>query len=526
MQNKLAPKNEIKMKKITKNERNFIMKNLTKLFALALALIMVLGLATTAAAAEGDITISITTSDSGASVDGHTYNVYQIFTGTVATDGKTLTDAAFGANYAPAGQTVDQAMEAISNMSATQAAAALNAARTGDPVAVLNDANDHQTTVAPGYYLIVDVSEDLPEGETSSAFILQVLESTVIKSKHYTVPKTEKKIDDTNDSVDAENEIIWHDSADHDIGDAIPFKLEMTVPAIFNEFVTYGEAYKFVFHDKEEKGLTFQNDAKVYVDGIELTTGFEVVVNPTDGDTFDVVFADMTKIDGIKAGSKVTVVYHSILNESAILGSQGNVNEMYGEYANLHRPEEPGFTPKDTVIAFTYKVVVNKVDENEQPLAGAEFTLEKYDAATQTWVAIKKVETEPGSVFTFKGLDDGNYRLTETKTPDGYNSIEPIEFTVTADHDIEWETQTRLDVLNSLTGDAKTGDIGVEEINEIKFTPIENNEGLTTDVINQSGVLLPETGGIGTTIFYIVGGLLAVGAVILLVTKKRMATAE
>ena len=182
--------------------------------------------------------------------------------------------------------------------------------------------------------------------------------------------------------------------------------------------------------------------------------------------------------------------------------------------------------PKDTVIAFTYKVVVNKVDENKKPLAGAEFTLEKYDAATQTWVAIKKVETEAGSVFTFKGLDDGNYRLTETVTPDGYNSIEPIEFTVTASHDIEWETQDRLEVLNSLTGDAETGDIEVEEINEIKFTPIENNEGLTTDVINQSGVLLPETGGIGTTIFYIVGGLLAVGAVILLVTKKRMATAE
>ena len=526
MQNKLAPKNEIKMKKITKNERNLIMKNLTKLFALALALFMVLGLATTAAAAEGDITISITTSDSGASVDGHTYNVYQIFTGTVATDGKTLTDAAFGANYAPAGQTVDQAMEAISKMSATEAAVALNAAITGSPVAVLNDANDHKTTVAPGYYLIVDVSENLPEGETSSAFILQVLEATEIKSKHYTVPKTEKKIDDTNDSVDAENEIIWHDSADHDIGDAIPFKLEMTVPAVFNEFVKYGEAYKFVFHDKEEKGLTFQNDAKVYVDDVELTTGFEIVVNPTDGDTFDVIFADMTKIPNIKAGSKVTVLYHSVLNEDAILGSQGNVNEMYGEYANLHRPETPGFTPKDTVIAFTYKVVVNKTDENKQPLAGAEFTLEKYNAATQTWVAIKKVETEAGSVFTFKGLDDGKYRLTETVTPNGYNSIEPIEFTVTADHDIEWETQTRLEVLNSLTGKAETGDIEVEEINEIKFTPIEKNEGLTTDVINQSGVILPETGGIGTTIFYIVGGLLAVGAVILLVTKKRMATAE
>ena len=494
------------------------MKNLTKLFALALALIMVLGLATTASAAEGDIEISITTSDSGASVEGHVYNVYQIFTGDVAKDGKTLTNAAFGANYKPEGQTVDQAMEALSAKSAADAAAALDAAITGEPVAVLNDENGHKTTVAPGYYLIVDVSENLKEGETSSAFILQVLEATEIKSKHTTGPKVVKKIDDTNDSVDATNEIIWHDSADHDIGDAIPFKLEMTVPAIFNEFVKYGEAYKFVFHDKEEKGLTFQNDAKVYVNGDELTTGFEVVVNPTDGDTFDVIFADMTKIDGLKAGDTVTVLYHSVLNSNAIIGNKGNVNEVYGEYSNLHRPEYPGFTPKDTVIAFTYKVVVNKVDEEKKPLAGAEFTLEKYNAATQTWVAISKVETEPGTVFTFNGLDDGNYRLTETKTPDGYNSIEPIEFTVTADHDTTWETQIRTEVLNTLTGNVTTG--------MIEFTKSDDNGTLTSDVVNKSGVVLPETGGIGTTIFYIVGSLLAVAAVVLLVTKKRMATAE
>ena len=494
------------------------MKNMRKFFAMALAVVMVLSLATTAFAAEGDITISITTSDSGASVKGHTYNVYQIFTGDVAADGKTLSNVEFGANYKPEGKTVDQAMEEISKMSATAAATALSAAITGDPVAVLNDANDHQTTVAPGYYLIVDVSTGLPAGETSSAFILQVLEATEIKSKHTTVPNVEKKIDDTNDSVDEKDEINWQDSADHDIGDAIPFKLEMTVPAIFDEFVKYGEAYKFVFHDKEEQGLTFQNDAKVYVDGVELTTGFEVVVNTTDGHTFDVVFADMTQIKEIKAGAKVTVVYHSVLNSNAILGSQGNVNEVYGEYSNLHRPQYPGYTPKDSVIAFTYKVVINKVDEDEKALAGAEFTLEKYDAATDSWVAISKVETEPGTIFTFKGLDDGKYRLTETETPDGYNTIDPIEFTVTANHDIEWTTQNRTDVLKSLSGNVETG--------EITFTPIEDNKGLSTDVVNKSGTELPETGGMGTTLFYIFGAILMVGAAVLLITKRRMSMAE
>lgn len=507
------------------------MKHMRKILALALALVMVMGLAITASAAEGDIEISVTTSDSGASVAGHTYKVYQIFTGTVAEDGKTLSDVEFGQNYAPADMTVDAALKALAEMSGEEAAAALKAVVTGEAIAELNDANGHKTAVTPGYYLIVDVSTDLPEGETSSAFILQVLEATEIKSKHYTVPNTEKKIDDTNDSVDAVDNINWQDSADHDIGDAIPFKLEMTVPAIINEFVKYEEAYKFVFHDTEEKGLTFQNDAKVYLNGQLLSEEYYDVEFPSSGEcncTFDVIFEDMTQIPGIKAGDIITVEYHSVLNTDAILGQQGNVNEMYGEYSNLHRPEYPGFTPKDNVIAFTYKVEINKVDDDKQPLTGATFTLEKFVAAADgeaevngvkgNWVAKNVVETEAGAVFTFEGLDDGYYRLTETETPDGYNSIEPIEFTVTADHDILWETQGRTDVLNSLTGNVETG--------EITFTALENIEGLTTDVENKAGVVLPETGGIGTTIFYILGGLLAVVAVVLLVTKKRMKSAE
>ncbi len=479
---------------------------------------------TTAFAAdeEDKIKIEITTSDSGASVTGHTYNVYQIFTGVVAEDGKTLSDAAFGKNYAPAGTTVESAMAALDGMSGPEAAALLEAQLTNqDPFAVLNDANQHKVeNVAPGYYLIVDVSTGLPAGEISSAYILQALEDVVIKSKHSAGPKVEKKIDDTNDSVDAENKINWQDSADHDIGDLIDFKLEMTVPSAFAQFKEYKEAYRFVFHDTEEKGLTFQpNSVVVKINGeTVLTTGYEVVTSPEDGDTFDVIFADMTKIDGLKVGDVVSVEYKSRLNENAVLGNQGNVNEVYGEFSNLHRPDYPGLTPKDFVIAFTYKVVVNKVDENEDPLAGAAFTLEKYDAATGTWKALEQVETTAGTVFTFEGLDDGNYRLTETDTPDGYNSIDPIEFTVTADHNVEWTDEgARLTVLETLSGNVTTG--------EISFTATDDKSTLDTTVINEQGVILPETGGVGTTIFYILGGLLSVCAIVLLITKKRMSFA-
>ena len=509
------------------------MKHINKIFSLLLALVMVLSLTTTAFAADDNkITIEITNPDANTSVAGHTYNVYQIFTGVVAKDGKTLSDVAFGQNYAPADTTVEDAMATLSAMKGAEAAAYLETKIVGEPIAVLKDSNNHKAeNLDAGYYLIIDVSTSLPQGEISSAYILQALEDVAIKSKHSAGPKVEKKIDDANDSVDLNNpdddvpEIVWADSADHDIGDMIPFKLEMIVPSSFAQFKEYEEAYRFVFHDTEERGLTFQPDTVVVkIDGTVITSGYEVDTAPEDKHTFDVIFADLTAIESVKVGSKVTVEYKSRLNESAVLGQQGNVNTVYGEYSNLHRPEYPGRTPDDTVIAFTYKVVVNKVhqtgvDEEGKPvyeeLEGAAFTLEKYIAQTGKWIAIQQVETEPGTTFTFTGLDDGDYRLTETATPDGYNSIDPITFTVTAAHEVEWTTDLeRDDILTSLSGNVTTG--------EIKFTASNDLGTLSTDVVNESGLVLPETGGIGTTIFYIVGGLLTVGAVVLLVTKKRM----
>ncbi len=517
------------------------MKHMRKIFALALALIMAMSLATgafAAAPAEDTITIEITDSASGASVTGHTYEVYQIFTGDVAEDGKTLTNAEFGDNYAPEGMSVTEAMEELEAMSGAEAAAFLAEKISGEAFATLNDGNGHKVEgVEPGYYLIIDVSEDLPESEINSAYILQVLEDVEVKSKHSAGPIVLKKIDDTNDSVDATNNIVWDDSADHDIGDDIDFKLEMTVPSVIAQFVEYDEDYRFVFHDTEEKGLAYNGDAVAYIVNGDTETPidtalYSVITDCTDcenceGCTFDVVFPDLTAIEGIKAGSVIRVYYTSELTEDAVIGNQGNVNEVYGEYANLHRPEYPGFTPKDTVIAFTYKVIVNKThqvgeDEEGNPiyeaLTGAEFTLEKYNKATDSWIAIDQVETTAGTVFTFEGLDDGEYRLTETETPDGYNSIDPIEFTVTADHNIVWETQDRLKVLNSLSGNVTTG--------EIEFTVDTPAGSLSSDVENMAGIELPETGGIGTTIFYIVGGLLVAAAVILLVTKKRMSSAK
>ena len=185
---------------------------------------------------------------------------------------------------------------------------------------------------------------------------------------------------------------------------------------------------------------------------------------------------------------------------------------------NTNQGGSTGKTPWDSVIVFTYKVVVNKYadklpTEGGKKLSGAEFTLTKKLPNNGT-KNIAVVKSEDGASFTFKGLDDGQYVLTETKTPDKYNTIAPIEFTVTAGHAVEWNGKTRTDVLTSLTGDVTSG--------EITFTPSDDCAQLSTDVVNKSGSLLPETGGIGTTIFYIVGVVLVLGAGVLLVTKKRM----
>lgn len=537
------------------------MKHVKKLLAMVLALVMVMSLAVSAFAAE--ITIKVVTSDSGASVEGHDYEVYQIFTGDVAEDGKTLSNVAFGQNYNPSGKTVDAALAELEEMKGTDAAAFLAGAKVGEPFGYLNDDNNHQITAPTGYYLIIDVTEGLPsETETKSAYILQALENVEIKSKHDSTMKTFKKIDDVNDSSATEEvEIEWHDGADHDIGDLIDFQLNAVIPSSIGAFraAEPAQAYPFTFHDVECEGLDFQGikvtdgQAQVYVlNGIEKTyisaDQYSVVENVTHEDaencTFEVRFTDLTQIAAVTSGSVLVVEYQSELTEDAVTGSTGNPNKMRGEFRNYNKPDEPVFTPWDTVIAFTYKVNVdkysNEVGEGNE-LEGAMFTLYKEVLSTypgaQTGAAIKAtftnpsikadalddakyyviaqtVETDPdGDSFEFKGIDDGNYVLVETTIPDGYNAWEAVAFVVTAEHDVdEAEGQEVARLISLDGGELATGEVSTGSIH--------------ADIINNSGVELPETGGIGTTIFYVLGSAMVVVAVVFLVTKKRMGNAE
>ena len=347
------------------------------------------------------------------------------------------------------------------------------------------------------------------------------------------VPEVQKKVKDINDSTDT-TKTDWQDSADYDIGDSIPFQLKATLADNVSSYTTY----KVVFHDTLSKGLTYNNDAKVYIDGTE-TNGFAVTATVNAGGTTLTVSCDDVKALNAVNSSAITVEYTAKLNENAVLGSAGNPNEVYLEYSNNPNKSEKGNnetgeTPKDVVIVFTYKTIINKVDSENKPLTGAAFKLEKLikgkDGAADTWTTVKEFTVdETTTSFTFSGLDDGQYKLTETKTPVGYNTIDPIYFVIEATHDETADAPT-LKTLNAYLTDAngnKQTEMKDGESVNIDLGTVDLTAGsITTTVVNKSGSQLPSTGGIGTTIFYVLGGVLVLAAVVLLVTKKRMSGAE
>ena len=517
------------------------MKHIKKLASLLLALVMVLSLAVTAFADE-PTTYSITINNSTA---GHTYEAYQIFTGDLATNeagNKVLSNIVWGSGVSEAGQTAlgDAAAKAETLKTEADAKAFAKAVAPYLTTAAgsANTVTDGKYVIsglAAGYYLVKDQDGSLTgDNDSYTEYIIQVVGNVTATPKS-DVPKVQKKVKDINDSTDT-TETDWQDSADYDIGDSIPFQLKATLANNVSSYTTY----KVVFHDTLSKGLTYNNDAKVYIGDTE-TNGFTVTatVNADGGTTTLTVSCDDVKALGAGNSSVITVEYTVKLNENAVLGSAGNPNEVYLEYSNNPNKSEngnneTGETPKDVVIVFTYKTIINKVDSENAPLTGAAFKLEKLikgkDGAAGTWTTVKEFTVdETTTSFTFSGLDDGQYKLTETKTPAGYNTIDPIYFVIEATHDATADTPALTVLKAYLTdenGNKKTEVKDGETVN-IDLGTVDLTAGsITTTVVNKSGSELPSTGGIGTTIFYVLGGVLVLAAVVLLVTKKRMSGAE
>lgn len=484
------------------------MKTMKKVLAMLVSMVMVLAFCVTGVAANVELT-------------QHTFAAYQIFKGDL-TEGNKLSNVTWGDGV--------QGEKLLTELK--KQAAFATCASAADVAKVLETYNTDNTKAnafaktvaahvtekktegtgkvnlsAAGYYLIVDTTATTGTYDAKNLSLLKVngageVTPTIKTDK----PTLEKKVKDINDSTEVETD--WQDSADYDIGDKIPYKLTATMGDLSNY-----DHYYLNFHDTMTHLTLVEGSVEVKVGEKTLEKDQYTVAWDAAKKTMDVAIMDV-KAHEATNGTKVTVTYKATLDTDAVLGSTGNPNTAELEYSNnpnntgdgTTKPEETGKTPEDKNIVFTYKVTVNKVKENQQPLEGAEFELSK-KAKNGSWIS-KGKRTGTGNnqnVFEWKGLDDGDYKIEETTTPSGYNTIDPIEFTITAEHEDKADDPK----LTSLSGGKlSTGDV--------------TTGAISATIVNKSGSTLPETGGIGTTVFYVIGGMLMAAAAVLLITKKRM----
>ena len=520
------------------------MKYFKKIASLVLALALALVLAVPAMAA------TVTVPSDGILKD-HTFTAYQVFSG--REEGDVLSDIQWGSGInsdaflaaLKADTTYGSLFTSCNDAAAVGKVLGDNSTNTAlaNAVAKLAYANktgagtaltSGTTALDDGYYLVVDTTADVGEGGAYNTALLQVVGNINITVKT-DAPTVEKKVqEDDKYNQDGGYGNGYNDVADYNMGDAVPFKLIGSVP----DMSRY-DTYKYIFHDTLSAGLTLnENSIKVYVasnkagtDKTEITGWTKAV----DGQSFTVSFTDLKTVSGVSQGKYIIVEYTATLNQNAVVGTDGNLNTVYLEYSN--KPDQSGAgdtgntgtTPEDKVIVFTYELDTTKVDgQTGEKLAGAEFKLHNAD---NKWVIVDsngKVtgwsDTEDGGstltsdangLFKVIGLDDGTYYLKETKAPTGYNTLSSeitVVITATTTNGQNWTDGQASSALTNLAvtadGTAGTGDISTG----IAGITVANNKGST----------LPETGGIGTPIFYVLGAVLVVGAGVVLVTKKRM----
>ena len=289
-----------------------------------------------------------------------------------------------------------------------------------------------------------------------------------------------------------------------------------TLPSNYESY----KEYYLSFNDSLSSGLTYNNDAKVYVvNGSteqEITNKFTIAADGSSyvvNDLKTVSEDDRGQTVNITKDSKIVVRYTAKLNESAVIGSTGNSNTASLTYSNNPNSTgggSKGVTPKDKVVVFTYQVIVNKVGQDSRtPLKGAGFTLYKKDS-TGVYNKVEEITAGETTTFTFKGLNVGDYKLSETVTPAGYNTIADVEFTISANVDKASDNP----ILNTLEATSTS-------TNKLVFTSNIADGSLTTTVVNKKGSILPSTGSVGTTMLYVMGSLLVIGAGILLAVRKK-----
>ncbi len=445
----------------------------------------------------------------------------------------------------------------VAEVIATAAKAAPVGSGNDDARTISKEHNNNGLAVPTGYYLIVEEYE----GKTKDILNRHVNDET-ISPKLTTRPDLEKQVETAFENKN------WSDSADYDAtkDDSDPskvnFRIVATIPDNFNnESLT---EYSLTIIDQQGDGLTLdEKSVRVYyvpntvkdlpdavgddwkllkagtvTENADYTINYNRKYTDPEGKedkencTFVIQMANMkTSTDPVyTAGGRIVVTYTSTLDKDAVIGAPGNKNNVWLDYT-----DREGELPKDDTTVYTFELDVDKIDgASKDPVKGAEFTLYQWigedngevtDESNwkQFWTydvpfkqdgngedTNEKDFAAGESTFKITGLKAGKYKLVEDSAPAPYNKLqEPIYLNVVAEYD--------KDNVKKLT---------VQECNDDwspkKEASASKADGIVDiDVENNQGVLLPETGGIGTTIFYIVGGVLVVGAVVLLITKRR-----
>lgn len=559
---------------------NKVLKGLVAVAATAAMAVAGFAGASTAMAAEGDVTITIGSETTPASV-GDVYAGYRLFDETEATEAtvgektnvayqkrtnwnhydkvaEAIKDVDSSATLT-ADSKVDDFVAAIGKFDSTKTKRfAENLYKSLKEDGVAADANSaavaagaFSTTLSgpQGYYLIVQTTAANDAGKTMSAVIVNTAgqAGVTVSPKKDTVTvskKVQENMDGVNNPASEDN---WGTAADYNIGDYVKFQLTGSLPTDYADYTSY----EYTFHDTADQGLTFVNDTthpvKVYAvndnNKVELKqdtlTGYQVLTSDINGETFNVKFADLKKAQAEKTGdtvnitssTQIVVEYYAQLNENAVLGSNGNQNKVYLQFSNNKYGEGTGKTEEHKVTVFTFKLEVTKygkTDSDKEALNGAGFTLykaTKVNPADSDYAKVgDEVQHTNGNVFDFTGLDSGYYKIVETTTPKGYNTIDPITFTVTAIYNSADEPGTLTDLTVT---DVKVGGVASAEqtFTVNRGTGEAGTAQIKTDVVDIPGSKLPSTGGMGTVLLYVAGIAVFVlaGATLVMALRRRNA---
>lgn len=516
------------------------MKSLMKrVFAAAAAIATVFGLAaTTVATANAADNATLTVSTTDAKFAGKTVNAYKMFSATVSGDGKavsyTLTDewkpffensTASGLTGATNENVNDKANDYVSKLQgedlvafATKASnwaqnKANNIAAGATATVSADASNDKYTATFAGldygYYVVAVPGATLANTSGQYATLVSVGRANVTADIKGDLPTVDKKVQVGSTGKDV---------TDAKIGDTLTFTLTSTIP----DMSAYN-TYTFNFKDTLSKGLTFGQVEFVKVEGVTdpLTVGTDyTVTTPTASDnTLAVAMKDFKAKQQANAGKKVTVTYTATLNENAVVGGAGNVNSATIQYSNNPSTDGTGESEPSKVRVFTYGFTVDKYTGDNYTaeavrLPGAKFTLAPKDGDPMSFVQVNAGSATANAVYRvatagetgtttittpengkvdFQGLKNGEYTLTETKAPAGYNKLASA-------------IGVRVDGQND----------GTDTTNATVTITYDNNNGSDYDqtasngvipVHNKSGVTLPGTGGMGTIAFTVIGVL-------------------